>query len=274
MTTIRDDAQPDPAASIDPASIAPASIDHASIDIWLTFLDDAHDPSLLDAYRALMSPTEREQQQRFVFEKDRHRYLVTRALVRTALSRYASVPAARLAFVANAYGKPALAEAPPDLAFNVSHAGNLVVLAVARGGALGVDTEGVESRIAVDDLADRYFAREEADELRTQPVERRQRRFFEYWTLKESYIKARGMGLSLPLDRFGFRFPHAAGVSLWTHADVDDAPQRWRFSQFATPGHLIALCAESAGPLAVQAIRCVPLAHAAPFALSVLRASD
>lgn len=248
--------------------------DPASIDVWLTFLDDARDPTLTGRYHALMSASEREQQQRFVFEKDRHRYLVTRALVRTVLSQYASAPAAQLAFVANDYGKPALAGAPPDLAFNVSHAGNLVVLAVTRGGALGVDTEGVESRMTIDDLADRYFAREEADDLRAQPAGLRQQRFFEYWTLKESYIKARGMGLSLPLDRFGFRFPHATGVSLWSHADVDEAPQRWRFSQYAAAGHLIALCAESAGPLTVQARRCVPLAHAAPFALTALRASD
>ena len=253
----------------------PPAGDNSAIRLWLTPLDDARDPALTERYRALLSDAEREQQQRFVFEKDRHRYLVTRALVRTVLARATAVAPHALRFVANDYGKPALAaEAADDLAFNVSHAGNLVVLAIARGGALGVDTEGVESRISTDDLADRFFAREEADELRTQPAERRQQRFFEYWTLKESYIKARGMGLSLPLDRFGFRFPAPERVSLWTHADVDHAPQRWRFRQYVTDGHLIALCAEGTAPPRVHAVRTVPLAYESPIALAPLRASE
>lgn len=244
------------------------------IALWLTFLDDVRDPALIACYHALMNDAERDQQRRFVFEHDRHRYLVTRALVRSVLARHAGVAAADLAFVANEYGKPALAHAQVgDLAFNVSHAGNLVVLAVARGGALGVDTEGVEGRGSLDGLAEHYFAREEADELRAHPMPRRQQRFFEYWTLKESYIKARGMGLSLPLDRFGFRFPDARGVSLWAHADVDEAPQRWRFAQYATSGHLVAVCAHSAAPLEVTATRCMPLAHDAPLTLERLRAS-
>lgn len=250
----------------------------SQIHLWLAFLDDAYDAPLLDDYRALISEPERQQMQRFVFAKDRHRHLVARTVTRTVLSRYVGVPAERLAFDANRYGKPSLVGAPDDLAFNVSHAGNLVVLAVSRGRALGVDTETIARGTPLTDLAERYFAREEADELSSHADEHRHVRFFEYWTLKESYIKARGMGLSLPLDRFGFRFPQPDRVSLWTLPDVDTTAARWRFWQYRpTAENLLALCAEHDGdetPPTVTATRIVPLRNEQTLYLPKIRATD
>ena len=242
------------------------------VRLWLAFVDDVRDATLVARCHALMSDAERAQQRRFVFERDRHRYLVTRALVRSVLARCVARAPAELAFVANDYGKPALAGASHgDLAFNVSHAGNLVALAVSRGGTLGVDVEHAAQPLSYDELADHHFSREEADALRALPPERRRQRFFAYWTLKESYIKARGMGLSLPLDRFGFRLDDAGAATLWTQPDVDDAPQRWQFAQFAVGDSLLAVCADSAAPLVVDAVRCVPLAGEAPMVLAALR---
>jgi len=256
----------------DDADATPCRLPH--VRLWLAFVDDARDAALVARYHALMNDAERERQRRFVFERDRHRHLVTRALVRSVLARYARLSPADLAFVANEYGKPALAGgAHGDLAFNVSHAGGMIALAVSCGGALGVDIEHAAPRTSYDELAAHFFAREEADALHALPPERRRQRFFEFWTLKESYIKARGMGLSLPLDRFGFRLDDAGTVALWTQADVDDAPLRWRFAQYAVGDHVVAVCAQSAAPLVVDAVRCVPLAYEAPMALARLRAS-
>ena len=219
-------------------------IDSLHIHLWLAFLDEIRDPRLLDEYRRLLSEEELEKQRRFHFERDRHRYLVTRAMVRTVLSRYAEVEARQWRFVANAYGRPSIApEHVHAIEFNVSHTGGLVVMGVARERAIGVDVELVRGSEVDIEIADRYFAPVEVAALRTLPRDRQQRRFFDYWTLKESYIKARGMGLSIPLDRFAFHFADAKRTRFTVDARIGDRAGRWRFWQLESGrGHLAAVC--------------------------------
>src|SRR5437588_11462711 len=95
------------------------------------------------------------------------------------------------------------------------------------------------------DLAERFFAPQEFEALSTVPVEERQYRFFEYWTFKEAYAKARGMGLCLPLDKFSFHFPNDGGVEIKIDPDLADDPRRWQFWQLRpTSQYLVAVCAE------------------------------
>ena len=108
----------------------------AEIHLWLTFFEAIREKRLLAAYRELLNAKEREEESRFYFAKDRQRYLVTRALVRTALSRYASVDPKDWVFSTNPYGRPHIvnAEATEDsLSFSVSHTQGLIVLGVAKG---------------------------------------------------------------------------------------------------------------------------------------------
>ena len=93
------------------------------------------------------------------------------------------------------------------LNFNISHTKSLVLLGVTSDGALGVDVENCRSREAPLKIAHQFFAPEELAELQALPRAQQHDRFFEYWTLKESYIKARGMGLSLPFELVQFPFP-------------------------------------------------------------------
>lgn len=219
------------------------------VHLWLAYYDQFVASGLPDAYVEFLTDEERAQAARFVFERDRLRYLVTRALVRTTLSRYAPIPAAQWRFTTNKHGRPAISERHGDdacaLLFNISHTRSLITLAVSRDAAVGVDVENVTSRAAPIGVADRFFSRAEAAELGSLEPGRQQRRFFEYWTLKESYIKARGMGLAIPLHKFTFSYPCDATVVLDTDADVDDAPQRWTFWQLQPdPDYLLALCLE------------------------------
>jgi 4'-phosphopantetheinyl transferase len=78
----------------------------AEIHVWLTFCEAISERCLLASYRELLNATEKEEESRFYFARDRHRYLVTRALVRTVLSRYASVDPKDWVFSRNAYGRP------------------------------------------------------------------------------------------------------------------------------------------------------------------------
>lgn len=219
------------------------------IHLWLADYDRIEDERLHAAYRELLAPAERTQEPRFYFAKDRRRYLITRALVRTVLSRYASIDPAAWEFSKNDYGCPAVANAEArDLSFNISHTHSLIVLAVTRERAVGVDVENFRAREVTLGIADRYFAPPEVAALGMVPPERQQYRFFEYWTFKESYIKARRMGLSLPLDKFSFHYPHDRAVEIAIDPELEDDPARWRFWQFRPASdYLVALCAERAG---------------------------
>ena len=157
--------------------------------------------------------------------------------------------------------------------FNVSHTESLVVMVLASGREVGIDVECTQRQAPLD-VAQQYFSRTEAAELAGLPPEHQAARFWDLWTLKESYIKARGMGLSLPLDAFTFRF--GDGLSLELEPRLEDPGTGWHFWQYALPGaHLLALCAQQLGP---RAPRCefhqvLPLCQEAPLELAALRAS-
>ncbi len=201
--------------------------------LWIARPSEIRDPELLAAYDDLMTADEREKVSRFRFEKDRHTSVVTRALVRTSLSRYADVSPEDWRFVANQYGRPEIDE-PREaraLRFNLSHTDGLVVCLVSRGRDVGVDVEDRTRGGNLLDVADRFFSPLEVKALRALPLEEQMDRFFLYWTLKESYIKARGMGLSISLSAFSFELDSPGrGIRILFDPDFEDESGRWRFS--------------------------------------------
>src|SRR5690348_9813930 len=145
--------------------------DSRRIDLWCTYISEIRGDSPWSRYEALLSADERARKARFLFAKDQRRYLVTRALVRTVLSRYAAVRPQDWAFRAGPHGRPAIS-APwpaPALEFNVSHSADLVILGITSGRALGIDAESAEARAADIDGLDRYFAPEESAALLSLP---------------------------------------------------------------------------------------------------------
>jgi 4'-phosphopantetheinyl transferase len=248
------------------------------IHLWLAYYDEIADEHLHARYRRLLDTEELRQEPRFYFARDRCRYLVTRALVRTVLSRYLPVSAENWSFSANSYGRPHIANesvADTDVSFNISHTHSLIVLAVTRAGSVGVDVENCVGRKAPIDIADHYFAPDEVAALRAVPERHQQYRFYEYWTFKEAYIKARGMGLSLPLDKFSFHFPGDAGVELSIQPELADDASRWRLWQFRPrPEYLVALCTERIAARAAVTIRqIVPMVSERVLAPAFLRTS-
>lgn len=247
-----------------------------AIDIWLTPYQEITDPRRLAAMHALLSDAERRQEGQFRFADDRLRYLVTRALVRVTLSRYAATAPGEWVFRANTYGRPEIVSADPQarrLRFNISHTRGLIALAVSWERELGIDVEYLAGRPAPLSVAGHAFSPAEAAQLNAVAPQHQHMRFFEYWTLKESYIKARGMGLSLPLDAFSFHFPGGDRISLEA-APGDDA-RRWAFWQCRpAPDHLLALCAEVQDALPrLRVYRAAPDTDAHPFAVTWLKTS-
>jgi len=174
--------------------------------IWFDRAPNTLPPARVAAYEALLAPDEMARYRTFRFERHRHLYLLTRGLVRNTLSRYTPVAPAQWCFAVASHGKPYIAEPtlPYGLSFNLSNTEGMVVCAVARDVPVGVDVENTDR---IDDplsIAADFFSPHEVGDLRALPNELQRERFFAYWTLKESYIKARGLGLAIPLDQFSF----------------------------------------------------------------------
>jgi 4'-phosphopantetheinyl transferase len=216
----------------------------------------ADDPRAL----ALLDDEERARHERFMFEHSKREFRAAHALVRTTLSRYAAVPPAAWRFVKNEFGRPSIDPALgcDALRFNLSHTDGMLCLIVASGREVGADVEDALRDRRTVDVADRFFAEREVRALRALAEAQQNQRFFAYWTLKESYMKARGMGLALPLDGFAFSIedeedarpeetPRALRdrVTLECAPSVNDRGDRWSFTRARlSPRHVAAVAIE------------------------------
>jgi 4'-phosphopantetheinyl transferase len=227
----------------------PADAATATVDIWVAD-SSALDPALLTRLARLLTADETARGARFVRAVDRAAFVLTRALVRTRLSLYGPTAPADWRFVTNAHQCPFVATdqaGTPWLSFNVSHTDGLVALAITRGHRVGIDVESV-ARGVLEAVPERHFAPDEVRDLRARPAADQPRLFFDYWTLKEAYIKARGLGLALPLDQFAFTLHGDRPPSIRFAPDFADDPARWQFRQlWPTAVHRLALAVERDG---------------------------
>jgi 4'-phosphopantetheinyl transferase len=170
---------------------------HGSVHV-LCFSLDSFEPYCAEL-TALLDRAERARAARWVLERDRTRYVIAHALMRQVLGSSLDVPPSTLQFDVGPHGKPRLREAPFDLRFNLTHSGEQALLAVALGREVGID---IEAERPIDELAlaRRFFSPAEYAALAAVPD--RRAAFFRCWTRKESFVKARGDGLSFPLDGF------------------------------------------------------------------------
>jgi 4'-phosphopantetheinyl transferase len=198
------------------------------------------------AANALLDAKERDRRDRFVFPEHARLYTLAHGLVRRTLQAHLGTSA--LVFSENQYGKPSV----PGIEFNLSHTKGLVALGLSDEGALGVDVETFNRGTDVLSVAQHSFSDLEAADVTATPPAQRKERFFRYWTLKESYIKARGMGLHLPLKAFSFLLDepdatHTNRIRITMRADLNDTPERWYFEQTKLDGDFfLAVCTERA----------------------------
>jgi len=173
------------------------------VDIWAA-VPEAVGAEELESLACCLSADERERAAAFALEPARRRFVVSRALLRRSLSRYADVAPEGWVFSQGPHGKPRLdgAQASLGLCFNVSHTPGLGVCAVAWS-EVGIDVQNTTRPLPAH-VRERYLTEREREELGRLPESERAARFFAYWTLKEAYVKARGFGFSLPLRQIGF----------------------------------------------------------------------
>jgi 4'-phosphopantetheinyl transferase len=238
------------------------------LQLWLAYPSDLAEPVIEEACAALLDDAERARAARFRFARHRLEFLATHALTRVALSHGHSLPPKAWGFSVNKYGKPSpIPEC--GLGFNQSNSLELAVCLLARpdGGArvaaanvgvdVGVDVESFARAEEIVPLAPRVFSVSERAQLDALPVTARADRALSLWTLKEAYIKARGMGLSLPLEGISFLFEGAQAMRLEVAPGVDDDPGHWRFCQIDHAEHRIALAvkAEAVGGVEIFEVR-------------------
>lgn len=225
------------------------------VHVWRARLDASPERvrSLLD----LLAPDERERAVRFHFQRDHDRFTVARGLLRGILGGYlgsgpehSSLGPERLRFEYGAQGKPSLAAEhnPAGLRFNVSHSEGVALFAVTRGREVGVDVERVSARVSCEEIAGRFFSPREVEDLRALPPPLREAAFFNCWTRKEAYIKARGEGLSLPLDGFDVSLAPGEPAALLANRLDPEEVARWSLRELRPwPGFAAALAVEGRG---------------------------
>jgi len=207
-------------------------------------------PTTREAVRAasaLLSGVERQRANRFAFDRDRHRFIVARALLRRLLGARLGTRPEAVELVYGRHGKPALApgHAPADLRFNLSHSEDLAAYAFAHGREIGVDVEAVRSMCDADAIAARFFSARENQTYLSLDSRDRPRGFFHCWTRKEAFIKALGDGLSCPLDRFDVSLAPGEPARILRLARAPGDGRRWRMESFApAAGFVAALVAE------------------------------
>ncbi len=227
------------------------------VHIWCCYDAAITDSALLERYWHELDSGEKARHARFRFDKHRHQFLVTRALVRNVLSLYApEVAAAAWRFGANAYGKPCIVtplEYP--LQFNLSHADGIITLALGTH-ELGIDVEAVSRMASYVDGAASYLSSNEFALLGATPRALQGELFCTLWTLKEAYLKARGTGLTTQLDQFSFSLPGLDGIAAVFSPQLGDDPADWMFwTMRANPDHLVALAQRSVGPVPQISVR-------------------
>lgn len=219
------------------------------VELWVWSLDvDEAERGRLFAY---LSEDEVARALRFVFDRDRHRYIVARGRMRQVLSGIVGATPAALRFSYSSHGKPSLSAVGAPLHFNLSHSDGLAALGVSHTREIGVDVE--HERPLKEDIAERFFSRGEVAALSALPEGEQLAAFYRCWTRKEAVVKAIGEGLSRPLDSFDVTLDAGAARLLRMEGETD-GPKAWQLTHFAPAPEFAGAvaCRTGGGALAVK----------------------
>jgi 4'-phosphopantetheinyl transferase len=209
------------------------SISENEVHLWYAHSDDALAGESRELAEAFLSPEERLRYESFYFLKDKSLFLLGRYLLRSLLSHYdSSVKPHEWSFNTSKSGKPFLKLSEGtgrNIYFNLAHSEGIVVCGFSANLEIGVDVESTERRIDILDFAQNNFSREEIQFLEKLPHSDQKKYFFKIWTLKESYIKSRGMGLRAPLDQFSFKCDSSDHVSVRFSEQMREISEDWNF---------------------------------------------
>jgi 4'-phosphopantetheinyl transferase len=222
--------------------LAPIRLEGSTVYLWSARLDLA--VGALQELQGYLSPDEQLRAARFRFECDQQYFIAARGLLRILLGRTLDIKPDQIRFRYGPHGKPLLASTPSQTLpkFNLAHSNQLVLYAMRFEGDIGVDLEHVHPLPDILDMAKSYFSPREVATLQTLAADLRLEAFFNCWTRKEAFIKARGDGLALPLDQFEVSLipgePAALLSIAWDPAEV----ACWQLASLCpAPGYIAAV---------------------------------
>ena len=191
-----------------------------------------------------LQPDERRRFEQFKSLDSRASFLIGRGLTRRFLADLTDVPPQDWRFVEGRFGRPEIAAPDTTLNFNLAHSGGVIACVVADARAVGVDVEHLDRRPLVHDVAARSCSPDELADIALEPNTTRQERFLLYWTLKEAYLKARGIGLSVHLPDVSFSLAEEI-PTLQLRGSMTAEDPRWMF-RLAQPSarHILAVAAD------------------------------
>lgn len=178
------------------------SLSENEVHVWRASFHQLY--ALFESFEEVISVDEQAKARRYRFEDNRKEYITARGFLRFLLGAYAGQNPQDLKFLYNPFGKPSLYNTTNQVQvkFNLSHAHGFVVYAFSINRELGIDIERIRPEAAHDGVAERFFSPAEVEVLRSLPHYAQPQAFFNCWTRKEAYIKARGEGLTIPLNQF------------------------------------------------------------------------
>jgi len=177
------------------------------IHIWLNYLN-VHEARIKHLY-PLLSSEEKERSERFKFYKHRKAFIASHGFMHTVLARYIDTNANEIEFSQTEFGKPSLIDIQNknNIQFNLSHSGNMAILAVCKQHSLGIDVEFAERKVDWRGISKRFFTPNEQQQLDKLTEEEQRQAFFQIWTRKEAHMKVTGQGLSLAPTQFEVSVP-------------------------------------------------------------------
>lgn len=230
---------------------------HREVHVWTAVPERVCDPAGLAALRALLSVDERTRYQRFRCVQAAHQYLVAHGMLRSLLSRYADVKPADWQFVYGDHGRPEIANhLPVRLRFNLTHTDGLIACAVSQDRTCGIDAERCVARRHFPGIARRMFSDNECRALERTQGRARLEGFYSGWTLREAYVKARGIGISFPTRKLDFTVRRDDDIGLTQAPDIAGSGDDWYFRLMRpTEEHLLAIAVARNGDSDIRVIQ-------------------
>ena len=202
-------------------------LDPSEIHVWRISL--SWPETVTSRLKNCLTAEESDRAASFHFIRHQRRFIIRRAILRQLLAAYQGGRAERVCLKPGPFGKPYIPgqDGPGGIRFNCSHSGDLGLIAISRGRELGSDLEQHRELPDAEDLAADCFSAAEVKELTGLPESRKTKGFFNCWTRKEAYVKATGLGLSYPMDRFSVSLAPGQPAALLDVAQDLDAVNKW-----------------------------------------------
>jgi len=217
-----------------PSKAVVPGLNRDDVHLWFAHVP-RHAPQIAE-YKALLSSDELDRMVRFRFERDQESFAFVHGILRNLLGSYLDISPMELRFDYSEHGKPSISvPAETDIEFNLSHTAGTVLVGICLNREIGVDIEKVRNDFEVMGIAAKFFTDSEQESLLRLPEPERAQAFFQCWTRKEAVLKARGDGLSFPLDRVEVSVtPDEAIVELQIGLEPVET-QRWRVLPLNVP---------------------------------------